>query len=54
MHMEFVEPYADVIIPSGINQVALDMFLSRLRDELDGSSTVGGAPAEIAVFSSSV
>lgn len=37
MHMEFVEPskrFADVIIPLGMNQVALDMFLSRLHQEI--------------------
>jgi len=48
MHLEFVEPSkreADVIIPLGMNQVALDMFLSRLQAEVGehlghlGSST---------------
>jgi uridine kinase len=37
MHMDFVEPSnreADVIIPLGMNQVALDMFLSRLQAEV--------------------
>lgn len=38
MHQEFVEPskrYADVIIPrGGMNQVALDMVVSRLRELL--------------------
>jgi len=37
MHMDFVEPSkreADVIIPLGMNQVALDMFLSRLQAEI--------------------
>lgn len=37
MHMEFVEPskrFADVIVPTGINQVVLDMFLTRLQHEI--------------------
>ena len=38
MHMQFVEPskrYADVIIPEGgMNQVAIDMVTSRLRELL--------------------
>ena len=38
MHLEFVEPskrYADVIIPEGgLNQVALDMVVSRLVELL--------------------
>ncbi|MCO5186985.1 MAG: uridine kinase [Anaerolineae bacterium] len=38
MHMQFVEPskrYADVIIPDGgLNQVAIDMVVSRLRELL--------------------
>lgn len=38
MHMQFVEPskrYADVIIPEGgMNQVAIDMVVSRLRELL--------------------
>ncbi len=38
MHLEFVEPskrYADIIIPrGGLNKVALDMVVSRLRDLL--------------------
>lgn len=38
MHMEFVETskrFADVIIPLGMNSVALDMFLARLQQELE-------------------
>ena len=34
MHNKFVEPskaHADVIIPVGLNSVALDMIISRLR-----------------------
>jgi len=38
MHMEFVEPskrYADVIIPEGgLNQVAMDMVISRIKELL--------------------
>lgn len=41
MHLEFVEPskrYADVIIPEGgLNTVAMDMVVSRLRDLLRGT-----------------
>lgn len=40
MHLEFVEPskrYADVIIPEGgLNTVAMDMVVARLRDLLRG------------------
>jgi uridine kinase len=34
MHAKFVEPskqHADVIVPVGLNQVALDLIISRLR-----------------------
>ena len=34
MHARFVEPskqHADVIVPVGLNQVALDLIISRLR-----------------------
>jgi len=38
MHLEFVEPskrYADVIIPEGgLNEVAMDMVISRIEDLL--------------------
>ena len=38
MHLEFVEPskrYADVIVPKGgLNQIATDMIVSRLRELL--------------------
>lgn len=37
MHMEFVETskrFADLIIPLGLNSVALDMFLCRLQQEI--------------------
>lgn len=37
MHLDFVEPSkreADMIIPLGMNQVALDMFISRLQAEV--------------------
>ncbi len=50
MHMEFVETSkkeADVIIPLGMNQVALDMFLSRLQSEINlgGEDAVGPLPS---------
>ena len=42
MHLEFVEPskrYADVIIPEGgLNTVAMDMVVARLRDLLRSDS----------------
>ena len=34
MHLKFVEPskqHADVIVPVGLNQAALDLIISRLR-----------------------
>jgi uridine kinase len=41
MHLEFVDPskrYADVIIPEGgLNTVAMDMVVARLRDLLRGA-----------------
>ena len=40
MHLEFVEPskrYSDVIIPEGgLNTVAMDMVVARLRNLLRG------------------
>ena len=44
MHLEFVERtkrYADIIVPGGINDVALDMILARIRAFLEEDS-VGG------------
>ena len=41
MHNQFVEPskrYADVIIPTGLNSVALEMVVARLQ-RLVGSSS---------------
>lgn len=41
MHELHVEPskvHADVIIPVGINKVALDMILARLRESKDANS----------------
>jgi len=38
MHLEFVEPskrYADVIIPRGINTIAIDMVVARIEHMLD-------------------
>ena len=38
MHNQFVEPskrYADVIIPTGLNSVALEMVIARLEQILD-------------------
>lgn len=44
MHLEFVQPskrYADIIIPKGgLNKVALDMVVSRLKDLLRERSSV--------------
>ena len=37
MHVQFVEPskvWADVIIPTGLNSVALDMVVSHLQNML--------------------
>jgi uridine kinase len=37
MHDQFVEPtkrYADVIIPTGLNTVALDLVIARLKEVL--------------------
>jgi len=50
MHLKFVEPskrFADVIIPKGgLNKVAMDMVVSRLRDMLSNvDSQSGGLPA---------
>jgi uridine kinase len=39
MHKEFVEPSkyaADIIVPMGVNEVALDLVVSRLRDSSAG------------------
>ena len=39
MHVAYVEPsrlHADIIIPMGLNQVALELVVSRLRDRLEG------------------
>ena len=39
MHTQFVEPsksHADVIIPTGLNSVALEMVIARLEQILDG------------------
>lgn len=38
MHLEFVEPskrYADIIIPRGINTIAIDMVVARIEHMLD-------------------
>jgi uridine kinase len=44
MHLEFVESskrYADIIVPQGgMNPVALDMVIARLRNLLNGESTI--------------
>jgi len=42
MHNQFVEPskrYADVIIPTGFNSVALEMVIARLEQILGASSS---------------
>ena len=48
MHSQFVEPskaWADVIIPMGLNTVALDMVLARLREFLrSGSNEAAASP----------
>lgn len=49
MHMEFVETskrFADLIIPLGMNSVALDMFLARLQQEIGDDGL--GAEAAVA------
>jgi hypothetical protein len=51
MHMEFVETskrFADIIIPLGMNSVALDMFLARLQQECGGGGPGGEAVAALA------
>ena len=40
MHVQFVEPskvWADVIIPTGLNSVALEMVCARLQQVTDAS-----------------
>jgi len=50
MHSQFVEPskaWADVIIPMGLNTVALDMVLARLKEFLGESPVRDGAGAAV-------
>ena len=49
MHSQFVEPskaWADVIIPMGLNTVALDMVLARLKEFLGESPAEGNGAAD--------
>jgi len=52
MHLEFVETskrFADIIIPLGMNSVALDMFLARLQQEIgDGLEEISPAVVSLA------
>ncbi len=52
MHLEFVETskrFADIIIPLGMNSVALDMFLARLQQEIgDGLEEISPGVASLA------
>jgi uridine kinase len=46
MHDQFVEPtkrYADVIIPTGLNTVALDLVIARLKEVLNTKGPSKGA-----------
>lgn len=50
MHMEFVETskrFADLIIPLGMNSVALDMFLARLQQEIGLGEQIEGGSAQL-------
>lgn len=50
MHMEFVETskrFADLIIPLGMNSVALDLFLVRLQQEIGMGEAVEGGSSQL-------
>ena len=49
MHNQFVEPskrYADIIIPTGLNSVALEMVIARLEQILGNSAPPPPSPAK--------
>ena len=45
MHLQFVEPSkhnADIIIPVGVNSVALDLLVSRLKSAITDAEVESG------------